>query len=259
MTTNLTTTSYLVLGLIARMGRATPYDLKRAVFHTIEYFWAFPHSQLYAEPERLQKAGYLQETRERSGRRRRSFSITEKGREALDLWLKEPTTEPVEIRDLGLLKLYFGELVSAAEVSALAQQQTALHRERLDEYEARCAARQQPDVALAYPLAMLEMGVLFERAAIAFWTTIAAEPPTVGDRLQPQFDVESRPAQAVRQTQKTRSRKAQSVLRVEDESKKNSTSAAQTANDSVAEAMKKTVAAVDTRQSTHEDLPDHLL
>ena len=179
MSIKLTTTSYIVLGLVARRESCTPYDLKRADYQAVEYFWTIPHSQLYAEPERLKKAGLLQETRERNGRRRRLFRITDAGREALTAWLKEPTAGATEIRDLGLLKLYFGELSTANDVATLAREQEQLHRQRLAEYQAIGDAR-RGDEAPGYRLAILEMGLLFERAAIAFWSSMAA--PQV-DRL----------------------------------------------------------------------------
>ena len=62
----LTQTSYVVLGLVDQAGEATPYDLKQIVAATIGNFFSIPHSQLYAEPERLAKAGYLSE-RARAG------------------------------------------------------------------------------------------------------------------------------------------------------------------------------------------------
>ena len=43
----LTSTSYLVLGLIQREGPSTPYELKRHVAATIGHFWTFPHALLY--------------------------------------------------------------------------------------------------------------------------------------------------------------------------------------------------------------------
>ena len=68
MDIKLSATSYLVLGMIARLQPCTSYDLKRMVQNTIDHFWSFPHSQLYAEPERLTTAGYLKEKRETGGR-----------------------------------------------------------------------------------------------------------------------------------------------------------------------------------------------
>jgi DNA-binding PadR family transcriptional regulator len=261
MSINLTTTSYLVLGLVARSGSATPYDLKQAVFHTIEYFWAFPHSQLYAEPERLKNAGYLIETRERVGRRRRTFTITEKGREALAAWLQEPTEDLIEIRDLGLLKLYFGELGSQKNVMALAEQQTDLHRERLSEYERLCAERQDTDATKVYPLAVLEMGLLFERAALAFWTAVAAHPPGVGHGLQPRVDFEDLSGQITTRTQRTRSKKTQRDLsgEIESQLKNIATSEAPIRNDSFERVMNEEVEELETRNLPQENLPDHLL
>src|SRR5205807_9741462 len=106
----LTPTSYLVLGLIALLGRATSYDLKSVVGRSIGYFWSFPHSQLYAEPDRLVGMGLLAEDRESTGRRRRIYSITDAGRTELESWLRDPDTEPPEFRIMGTLKLFFGNL-----------------------------------------------------------------------------------------------------------------------------------------------------
>jgi PadR family transcriptional regulator AphA len=75
-------TAVIVLGLL-EFGEATPYDLKVRVAGSIGNFWSVPHSALYAEPERLAKAGLVEERREEGGRRRRVFSITAAGRRAL--------------------------------------------------------------------------------------------------------------------------------------------------------------------------------
>ena len=83
----LTSMSYVVLGLVAKLGAATPYDLKRAVELTVSNFWPTPHTTLYAEPARLASAGYLHEEQEAGGRRRKEYTITARGREALDTWL----------------------------------------------------------------------------------------------------------------------------------------------------------------------------
>src|SRR5438093_9031299 len=102
----LTPTSYVVMGLVAMLTRATSYDMKRLVGMSIGYFWLFAHSQLYAEPDRLVKMGLLEETREEGGRRRRMYSITDAGREELQDWLADPETAPIEMRDTATLKLF---------------------------------------------------------------------------------------------------------------------------------------------------------
>jgi PadR family transcriptional regulator AphA len=172
-TAGLTPTSYLVLGCLATTGPATPYELKQAVNAGVGYFWSFPHSQLYSEPARLARAGLLDEQRERGGRRRRLFSITKAGRAELHNWLTDPTAALPEIRDVALLKLFFGAHASRADLVALAQTQRAAHQARLDVYEALADAV-PPDPAGA----TLGLGLAWERAATAFWTSIAQHPPT---------------------------------------------------------------------------------
>ena len=170
--------SYLVLGLIGRADRATPYELKRWAGESIGNFWAFPHSQLYSEPARLAEAGLLEERQEPAGRRRRIYSLTDDGLAALRRWLREPTVEPPQIRDLALLKLYFGQFVSPDEVAAQARVQEAAHRARLARFTAVDAhlADHDPE-EIAYSRATLRLGLLSEEAFVRFWSEIAERPP----------------------------------------------------------------------------------
>jgi len=174
----LTPVSYLVLGLIGRAGSATPYELKRWAGESIGNFWAFPHSQLYSEPARLAEAGLLEEKRESAGRRRRTYSLTDDGLTALRRWLREPTVEPPQIRDLALLKLYFGQFLSPDEVAAHAAVQEAAHRARLAAFIAVDAhlAAHEPE-RIAHSRAALRLGLLSEEAFVRFWSEIAERPP----------------------------------------------------------------------------------
>jgi len=119
-TSRLSYTSYLVLGLVTSMGAATPYELKQMVGASIGSFWSFPHSQLYSEPERLAGLGLLAVEQEDSGRRRKRYSVTEAGRAALLDWLRTPSSESAEIREPGLLQLFFGGLADHEDVTRLA-------------------------------------------------------------------------------------------------------------------------------------------
>lgn len=168
---SLTPTSYLVLGLVARQGECTSYDMKVIVSHSIGYFWTFPHSQLYAEPARLAQFGLLSEEQEATGRKRRTYRLTDAGRGALQSWLAQPTDEPTEIRDLALLKLFFGRQGEAAQLHQLARHAVAAHRRRLTEYE---AIARLPEIE-KHERATLEMGLGFERLAIAYWEGVARD------------------------------------------------------------------------------------
>lgn len=169
----LTPTSYLVLGLVARMGPVTSYEMKQRVAVSIGHFWPFPHSQLYAEPVRLVAAGLLAEDSERTGRRRRRFRLTPAGRRELRAWLAEPTGERSEVRDLGLLKLFFAGFTGGPERRALAAAQLAAHEAQGAAYE----ALQQAVGAIADPFELhtLEAGLRFERAMAAFWRELLGD------------------------------------------------------------------------------------
>src|SRR5438477_10304272 len=123
--TSLTPTSYIVMGLIGQAGEATPYALKQMAAATIGHFFSIPHSQLYAEPDRLSEAGYLSVRREEGGRRRKHYTLTARGRKALADWLEAPTEEMYELGDPGLLKLAMG-----SNARALARAQLPAHEER---------------------------------------------------------------------------------------------------------------------------------
>ena len=68
---------------LGRRGDALPAQAARRPARSGN-FWTLQHAQLYTEPERLAKAGYLTERRERGGRRRKLYEITDAGRAALD-------------------------------------------------------------------------------------------------------------------------------------------------------------------------------
>ena len=162
----LTPTSYIVLGLLDWAGESTPYRLKQLVAGSVGYFWTLQHAQLYTEPERLAKAGYVTERREDGGRRRRLYTITDRGRQALEKWRTESSGELAELREPAVLKLFFG-----ADPAELAAAQIPANRARLAEFEAIRAS--MPDDVPEGPRMALEAGMRLEREMIAFWEELA--------------------------------------------------------------------------------------
>ncbi|HET7397399.1 MAG TPA: PadR family transcriptional regulator [Intrasporangium sp.] len=170
----LTTTSYVVLGMIAMRGPSTSYELKRAVGHSVGYFWPFPHAQLYSEPKRLVELGLLDVQTEEDGRRRQTYSVTPAGMAALRQWLTEPTEEPLQVRDVGELKLFFGEFAEPESVLSLAREQVEQHEERIATYEqiqARFGRREE----VAHRMVPLRLGLAMEYAALQFWQDLLKE------------------------------------------------------------------------------------
>ena len=161
----LTTTSYVVLGMIALHGHCTPYGLKRAVGESIGLFWHFPHAQLYAEPDRLADLGLLARSVENGGRRRKTYSVTGPGLDALRDWLAAPTAEHFQLRDIAELKLFFHEIGEPEHVATLAAEQIVQHRKRIALYDGLLANDSSPT---------LELGLELEHAALRFWSALAA-------------------------------------------------------------------------------------
>jgi DNA-binding PadR family transcriptional regulator len=161
----LTTTSYIVLGLLEGRGEATPYDLKGMVEASIGNLWSVPHSQLYAEPARLARAGYVSERRERTGRRRRRYSLTARGRAALAEWREDPTDQLPELRDLSLLKMFFG-----GDAAKLAVAQRAAHERKLDYYRSILAGDTGGEPR--GPLRTLRAGVSHEQEWVRYWAAL---------------------------------------------------------------------------------------
>jgi PadR family transcriptional regulator, regulatory protein AphA len=159
----LTPTSYIVLGLL-QLAPGTPYDLKTRVAATLGNFWSVQHAQLYTETARLAEEGLLSEHRESEGRRRKTYSITDAGSQVLEDWLETPTAELTELRDLSMLKVFFG-----ADLAMLAPAQLEAHQAKVAEYEAIREQLQDADIPKGIMIT-LEVGIEHERDAVRFWS-----------------------------------------------------------------------------------------
>jgi PadR family transcriptional regulator AphA len=124
----LTGNSYAVLALLDQFGESTSYDIKQAIEISIQNFWPVPHTTAYEEPARLAAAGYLAARQEEGGRRRRIYSLTEKGREALAAWAADATVTPPQLREEAILKVFAG-----ADPGPLGAARRAWHEAKRDE------------------------------------------------------------------------------------------------------------------------------
>jgi PadR family transcriptional regulator, regulatory protein AphA len=173
-TARLSETSYMVLALLDRVQPATPYDLKRMTEYTTIDFWTVPHAQLYSECARLAREGLLAEQQEQTGRRRRFYSVTAQGSKALRAWLDAPIDSLEELRDVAILKLFFG-----ADPTRVATMMLPMHEARLQRYEGYSALRDSAraagtDVPRGARLA-LQAGIGHEREYVRFWKRVLEE------------------------------------------------------------------------------------
>ena len=148
-------TALAVLGLLA-LRRRSGYEIKQAIDRTTRFFWNASYGQIYPELRRLAAAGLIEgEDASRGGRARTVYGVTAEGRRRLDEWLREPDFR-VDIRDEGLLKLFFADLLPAKAALELVRARRAAHErilEQLRQIESGTpfvGGRAYPDVVLSY-------------------------------------------------------------------------------------------------------------
>lgn len=112
--TELSPTAYVILGFVQK-GPKSGYEIKALVDNSTRFFWAASYGQIYPELKRLSAAGLITGSdRPTGGRRRTVYEITAEGEEELRAWLRE-RPQTFEMRDEGLLKLFFAEALPREE------------------------------------------------------------------------------------------------------------------------------------------------
>jgi len=131
----LTTTEAAVLALLAMEGERSGYDLAKLVEKSIAHVWAPARSGLYAVLPRLERSGLASHrvVAQPSRPDKRLFTITKKGREALEAWLE--VVEPGATESF-FLKLFVGGLSSDDVLLDQVAQFRADITARLDLYRA---------------------------------------------------------------------------------------------------------------------------
>jgi PadR family transcriptional regulator, regulatory protein AphA len=107
--TALTPTGRVILGMVA-LGKQTGYDIKQLVDRSVRFFWAASYGQIYPELRSLEEQGLITGHPEPSGGRARTvYELTDAGRHALENWLEGEIGVHWELRDEGMLKLFFSD------------------------------------------------------------------------------------------------------------------------------------------------------
>jgi PadR family transcriptional regulator, regulatory protein AphA len=103
----LTTTSYAILCLLAIRPWST-YELAQQMRRSLHHIWPRAESNVYAEPKRLVEAGLADAEVQTVGKRPRTlYTITPKGREAIENWL-DSESSPSRVESEPLVKVLFG-------------------------------------------------------------------------------------------------------------------------------------------------------
>jgi DNA-binding PadR family transcriptional regulator len=113
----LSSTAYVILGMVSREARSG-YEIKAAVDSSTRFFWAASYGQIYPELKRLSEAGLVGGIDAPRGERKRTvYAITAAGEAELQGWLRRPP-EVAEMREEGLLKLFFAGVLPPEDAVA---------------------------------------------------------------------------------------------------------------------------------------------
>lgn len=148
----LSPTAYVILGFLS-WGPKSGYDIKGLVDESTRFFWAASYGQIYPELKRLAEAELIEgEQQAQGGRRRTVYSLTAEGAAHLRDWLAAPP-EVFELRDEGLLKLFFAS-ASPDSAAATLEAKRRHHLETLERFR-RLEASGKPQ---GYALRVLRYG-----------------------------------------------------------------------------------------------------
>jgi DNA-binding PadR family transcriptional regulator len=120
----LNATAKVLLGFIAARPRSG-YEIKQLVDLSTQFFWAASYGRIYPELKRLEEEGLITGADASQGARSRTvYKLTAKGRKVAEEWISSPP-EVYEMRDEGLLKLFFAETLDPARAPEIARERGA--------------------------------------------------------------------------------------------------------------------------------------
>jgi DNA-binding PadR family transcriptional regulator len=195
-----------MLGLGARTG----YDVRRAVDLSARFFWTISPVQIYPELKRLETAGMVEGHDDpRGGRPRRAYQLTDRGHAALEDWLAADEELSYELRDLGMLKLFFAD-AAPDDIGV------AVHLEAMAERSKRLADRFRREIEPAAEALRVANGqrfpLLTARLGREINEWLADRYARLADELYGQPELGTKPA-AVRRHQPTRPGKSRMTVK----------------------------------------------
>jgi PadR family transcriptional regulator, regulatory protein AphA len=153
----LTPTGRVILGMLA-LGKSTGYDIKQFVDKSTRHFWAASYGQIYPELRRLEEQGLVHGQPEPTGARARMvYELTEAGQAALRDWLQSDQEPLYELRDEGMLKLFFSDSLPEQRIANIRAMRARQERKLAQLRAIEPMASQGP----TGPALTLELGIGF--------------------------------------------------------------------------------------------------
>lgn len=159
---HLSATAYVILGFV-RKGPRSGYEIKALVDNSTRFFWAASYGQIYPELKRLSEAGLITGSDSPTGGRKRTvYEITADGEEELRSWLRQ-RPDVFEMRDEGLLKLFFADALPREDALAILREMRARRLAVHEQLQAIKDSKLSGEVEDPFPLIVLESGLEFSR------------------------------------------------------------------------------------------------
>lgn len=197
---------YAILGLLS-WGPMSGYGIKKAVEQSLSNFWNESYGQIYPVLKRLAAEGLAATSVERQPGKpeRYVYALTERGRKALQAWLRRPVVQEVGRIEI-LLKLFFGRQVAVADNIRHIRRFQTRQRQLLKKYDAieawlRAEHADSPD--LPYWLMTLSYGRHCSQALLHWADESLAALQGLADR-PPAAHTQGTPAPKTRSTAATR-------------------------------------------------------
>ncbi len=154
----LSPTAYVILGFVRNAPRSG-YEIKALVDESTRFFWAASYGQIYPELKRLSEAGLIVGSDTPTGGRKRTvYEITADGTDELRAWLRQ-APETFEMRDEGLLKLFFADALPHEEAIEILR---SMRARRLAVHEQlQAIEKTKGEVGDPFPMIVLQGGLEF--------------------------------------------------------------------------------------------------
>ena len=168
-----------ILGLLSTQP-LHGYDVKARFEEMLGGSWEVNIGQVYTTLQRLERDGLVESAEERGDRGKLPYRLTEAGRAALETWLREPESEPQQLREDIYVKLLLGTRLANGVLPSLLARQRHVYLQRLKdlaELEKRARTRGRDDLVLLYKGA-----ILHTEADLKWVDACAEETNTEGGR-----------------------------------------------------------------------------
>ena len=168
-----------LIGLLAREGPQTGYQLTKAFDSSVNFVWHAFHGQIYPELARLVDSGFIRQTGT-GPRGAKRYEATPEGIAELRRWITE--VEPARgTRNEVLLRTFFMYLVEPDEAEAFFRREAEQYRQDLAVLEGFAAEQVETPSERASALTV-DAGIRVLKARIEWAERAAASAPLLAGR-----------------------------------------------------------------------------